>query len=212
MPENSTNKPIYVYCIAMHSRAWVKFGQSTDVQSRMAGLQGACPERLHLIHRWHPDYTCSERQIHMRFSEYRGLGEWFRNEGAVAEFVEFLSSGPNVRTIQGWFETRKNSAGQSALQELQSLSEYQDLIRDLSARNRTLCGIVDRLVTSFKNIRANVRDLDDALTDARVFEEIHHSCLAAESLINTGMDSIARRAIEWVNDEDDEQLREALHA
>lgn len=67
---------------------FVKIGFTTrSVASRVAGLQTGCPhliEVLELI----PGTRATEAHLHMRFNDYRAAGEWFRNEGAVAEWIE----------------------------------------------------------------------------------------------------------------------------
>ncbi|MGO4171590.1 GIY-YIG nuclease family protein [Bosea sp. TAF32] len=67
-------------------------------RAAMVSAHSPCPVRLvAVLDGGHP----FERELHRRFAGSRGHGEWFRKEGAVAEFfTQFFGEG--VDTIPAW--------------------------------------------------------------------------------------------------------------
>ena len=68
---------------------FVKIGFSMDAENRMAQLQCGSPYALKIVARMSGTFE-DEQTLHRRFAEYRANGEWFRNEGALAEYIGSL--------------------------------------------------------------------------------------------------------------------------
>lgn len=66
---------------------FVKIGQTRDLHKRVAALRGANPLEITVLLVMRGS-TTEERLLHAAFSEYRERGEWFRNEGELAELLE----------------------------------------------------------------------------------------------------------------------------
>jgi hypothetical protein len=66
---------------------FVKIGWSTNLEKRIATIQQGVPDKL-TIYGLFEGGIPEERFLHRRFREHRIRGEWFRNEGAVAEWVK----------------------------------------------------------------------------------------------------------------------------
>jgi hypothetical protein len=79
-------RPNYLYAIAAEGTGFVKLGIAVDVDARLKSLQCSSPSKLHLLASRIGTYA-DERTLHERFGEYRAEGEWFRNEGALADFL-----------------------------------------------------------------------------------------------------------------------------
>jgi hypothetical protein len=65
---------------------FVKIGRAKNIRERLLGLQGANPVPLKLLAvlSTNPE---DEFVFHERFSDYRTIGEWFRLEGELKEFL-----------------------------------------------------------------------------------------------------------------------------
>lgn len=75
-----------VYFVMMGNPSTVKIGKASDLQKRMRDFRlhgGIEPTVLFTL----PGYTQLESEMHHRFDRYRYAGEWFRVEGALAEFI-----------------------------------------------------------------------------------------------------------------------------
>lgn len=65
---------------------FVKIGWSNNIRARFKQIQRGIPNDLTL-------YGCviggraDEKALHIRFKEYRTRGEWFRKEGALADWI-----------------------------------------------------------------------------------------------------------------------------
>jgi hypothetical protein len=75
-----------VYLIRQGESGPIKIGTSTDVESRLASLQTANPEPLHLLRTFDGDERI-ERAIHGRFAHLRLRGEWFKPAAELLAFA-----------------------------------------------------------------------------------------------------------------------------
>ena len=66
---------------------YVKIGFSRTPKRRVIDLQVAAPERLTLYATLRANLWM-EAELHQDFAAYRTCGEWFRKEGALAEWIE----------------------------------------------------------------------------------------------------------------------------
>lgn len=81
----------YVYAIlAGRPINAVKIGVSVDPRRRLNDLQIASPVELRLLCQF-DGTTGIEKSLHGIFASYHSHGEWFRYEGAVAEFVRLMA-------------------------------------------------------------------------------------------------------------------------
>lgn len=80
--------------------ALVKIGFSICPKGRAGSLQQACPYPVRLVAYW-PGNQYDERAYHAQFREHHHHGEWFREEGSLAEFVK-EQFGLNVDDIVDW--------------------------------------------------------------------------------------------------------------
>lgn len=87
-----------VYFIQQGKSGPIKIGWSRNVRSRLAALQTATHERLHLllVLAGKPE---DERRLHAWFAHDRQGGEWFRPDGEVRAFIAAkLAPPPSVET------------------------------------------------------------------------------------------------------------------
>lgn len=84
-----------VYFIQRGDDGPFKIGWSKAVRSRLAALQTASPERLHLrlVVGGQP---ADELRLHAWFAKERLVGEWFRPDGEVGEFVASAQARANL--------------------------------------------------------------------------------------------------------------------
>lgn len=69
----------------MSSGSLVKIGYSTQPRSRYLSLRTGCPDlKTEMLM---PGTREDERAFHRRFAEFREIGEWFRPEGALLEYM-----------------------------------------------------------------------------------------------------------------------------
>lgn len=66
---------------------FVKIGKSLDVVARLGGLYQSLPLTIKVHHVFEGKGRPLEKKLHERFSNYRTRGEWFRNEGALADWI-----------------------------------------------------------------------------------------------------------------------------
>jgi excisionase family DNA binding protein len=84
MPRDT--RPVIVYVI--RAGEMVKIGKAVNVAKRLKGLQTASPVPLSVIHTIaSDDGDALEIELHRRFAAHRANGEWFRLEGALAEWI-----------------------------------------------------------------------------------------------------------------------------
>lgn len=70
---------------------FIKIGKTSgDPSARIRDLQTGCPYRIELA-AFLPGGLEQEFSLHRRFAHLRTSGEWFRKEGALAEFVDSLA-------------------------------------------------------------------------------------------------------------------------
>lgn len=68
---------------------YVKIGFTADhFERRLRGLNGGFPEKLEAYARICGATRADEKRLHNRFASSRLQGEWFRREGAVADWIE----------------------------------------------------------------------------------------------------------------------------
>ncbi|WP_152621382.1 GIY-YIG nuclease family protein [Bradyrhizobium japonicum] len=75
-----------VYVVGFLS--FIKIGKSLDVTARLGGIYQSLPLMIKVHHIFEGKGRPLERQLHERFSKNRTRGEWFKNEGEVAAWVE----------------------------------------------------------------------------------------------------------------------------
>jgi len=81
--------PSHVYFV--YSAGLVKIGFSTDWLSRTDTVCRGCPHEGYVILVM-PGDRKMEAAYHALFDEYRSVGEWFRCEGKMREFLVMFSS------------------------------------------------------------------------------------------------------------------------
>lgn len=81
--------PSHVYFI--YSAGLVKIGFSTNWTARTDAVCQGCPDHAELIMVMTGDRKM-ERGYHALFSDYHHLGEWFRCDGKVREFLMHFAS------------------------------------------------------------------------------------------------------------------------
>jgi hypothetical protein len=87
-PQPSPGRPA-VYFIQSGDDGPIKIGLTTKpVCGRLAALQTASPYPLALLAVLWPDDPMDERSIHAHFRPLRMMGEWFRPEPPLLDFIE----------------------------------------------------------------------------------------------------------------------------
>lgn len=70
---------------------FVKIGFASNVKSRIGGIKTSTPYEVELL-RAVPGTVEDERAFHARFSAHHHTREWFRLEGALAEWLEVMEA------------------------------------------------------------------------------------------------------------------------
>lgn len=65
----------------------IKIGRGNDPELRRDTLQIGCPHPIKILAVFE-NRGAEEKPLHRRFDPHRGIGEWFRIEGAVKEWIE----------------------------------------------------------------------------------------------------------------------------
>jgi len=85
--ETPTKEPCDVYVI--RCKGFVKIGKAEDTGRRIAALQAANPFDIEVIAVLsNCDGHVLERELHRRFSDHNHRGEWFRDEGKLAIWIQ----------------------------------------------------------------------------------------------------------------------------
>jgi hypothetical protein len=77
---------------------YVKIGRSGYVDGRIKELQTGSPEKIELYFVLAED-RIGEHDFHRKFSDLRLNGEWFRREGALADFIDHVQAGDRGEQI-----------------------------------------------------------------------------------------------------------------
>ena len=94
-----------IYFIQAGQNGPIKIGVSDKPQERLEALQTAHYEELELLGVIGGGED-KEKEIHLRFSQYRMMGEWFKPEGGLLDFVH--------EAVHEWSE----------IEQLQALVKY----------------------------------------------------------------------------------------
>ncbi len=91
-----------VYFVQGETTGNIKIGNAANPWARMRDLQMSSSEKLNILHVLHGGRPI-EAAFHRRFKEYRIIGEWFRNEGALKDFIQ------NPDKIKGYRKATKKT-------------------------------------------------------------------------------------------------------
>lgn len=90
--EDENDKRCYVYFIAEKGSDRVKIGFSKNPWARLKNLQTASSGKMEIVCHLRTSGV-SEAEIHRLLSEYNVGGEWYLNEGLVADSIAAIKSG-----------------------------------------------------------------------------------------------------------------------
>jgi T5orf172 domain len=77
----------FVYVVGNETGEYVKIGWSTQIQRRLATLQSYVPTPLK-VYALIPGTRAVEGGLHERFHEHRAMGEWFRLDGLLLDWLK----------------------------------------------------------------------------------------------------------------------------
>lgn len=77
----------WVYFVQGGPEALIKIGTSTDVATRVRGLQNSCPVPIRLLAVM-PGGQRTEAALHRRWQAHRTHGEWFYPAASILEFID----------------------------------------------------------------------------------------------------------------------------
>lgn len=91
-----------VYFIRLGAAGAIKIGKANDLKARLASLQTAASDKLHVLG-FIPGDLAEEAALHRRFAASRLHGEWFRPSRNLLEYISEASigteqTGPTVST------------------------------------------------------------------------------------------------------------------
>lgn len=75
----------YIYVVGF--AGFVKIGWTTNLKGRVSEIENGLPQAL-TLHHSRPGTIKQERALHRRFAAYRTRGEWFKNKGELASWIE----------------------------------------------------------------------------------------------------------------------------
>ncbi len=82
---NTDHKGSGIYVVGFDN--YIKIGWSDDLSERLRTIKTSIPVPLTI----YASYSCqkiNERILHRRFRKHRTRGEWYRNEGDVADWIK----------------------------------------------------------------------------------------------------------------------------
>ena len=86
-------KPKINYLYVMQCNEYVKFGVSMHPVTRIKDLQTGNPYKIKLLLELDYKHTYGiEKNIHRYFDKKRGLGEWFKIDKEITNFVKYLKN------------------------------------------------------------------------------------------------------------------------
>lgn len=86
LPTAGVSSPRGIYFLQQGKSGPIKIGWSTNIRTRIASLQTATHERLHLLLVL-DGQAKDERRLHAWFAHERLGGEWFSPDGELASFI-----------------------------------------------------------------------------------------------------------------------------
>ena len=84
-----------VYFIGADDMPFVKIGKTQNLEKRMAGIQTSIPFDLK-VYFTIPGGCKEEKLSHQAFEQYRKRGEWFRIEGKLKEYMDYMLDLKNI--------------------------------------------------------------------------------------------------------------------
>lgn len=135
-----------IYFLRAEGQGFVKIGYSVDVERRVAALRCGSPYELTVIGVLAGFDEDEEAALHKRFAHLRTRGEWFAEEGELAEFIKSLRSEEgyeegNERSMD--IETERHEINQlrAQIEELKAerkLRKLEEANRQLEEENQSL--------------------------------------------------------------------------
>lgn len=86
-PIYADSRPASGTVYVVKSGKFVKIGFSTNMKERLRDLQKGSATKLRVLASFPGTYS-SERALHKRFRDHKSHAEWFRIEGALAEWIK----------------------------------------------------------------------------------------------------------------------------
>jgi hypothetical protein len=86
-PEPSRVETQHGHIYVVRVRRYVKIGFTRNVRNRMGNLQTANPDKIEIVATF-AGSTDDELSLHARFAAFREIGEWFREEGDLADWIK----------------------------------------------------------------------------------------------------------------------------
>jgi len=91
---------VYVYFIGNTKEGYVKIGHSNNPNKRLKSIQTGCPFRVDILHTIDDADIDVEKQLQKKFKLYNTVGEWFRYEGELKNYLEQITNIGNNGTRQ----------------------------------------------------------------------------------------------------------------
>lgn len=95
VPIEKDDPPQYVYFMECQRTRLIKIGISFAPYHRRNQLSYSWIYPIKIIH-IERGWRNEEREYHQRFADYRETGEWFRNEGDLAAFLQTLERNTEI--------------------------------------------------------------------------------------------------------------------
>jgi hypothetical protein len=76
-----------VYFIQAGTDGPIKIGRTTNIRRRLTGIQTGSAQRLVVLGTM-PGDEAAERALHSRFGFLRTVGEWFRSDATLMQYIE----------------------------------------------------------------------------------------------------------------------------
>jgi hypothetical protein len=100
---------MHVYFMRQEGTGFMKIGRANDPLRRLGNVRVGSPQPVYLVGSVLEHNGFSEKIAHQVFSEYWFRGEWFREEGRLADFVGnslpwFVENSRNIK--DGIFESK----------------------------------------------------------------------------------------------------------
>lgn len=126
------------YFLRAEGQGLVKIGRSRDVQRRIGELCVGSPCKLTLIGVLPGFDEESEEALHERFAHLRRRGEWFAEEGELAEFIKRLPSEEGYEEENERSTDKELSQLREETRELKEIEIQREAIKHLKEENQYL--------------------------------------------------------------------------
>jgi DNA replicative helicase MCM subunit Mcm2 (Cdc46/Mcm family) len=144
----------------------VKIGKADDIKSRLQGLQTGSSKPLQLLYTMKGDERL-ESFLHELFSDYRKVGEWFRVDGLLEEFLSrgyILGTHETVKSYANLELDLDKKEGRMPIVDRELIRELPEIIKEVMDENKGNASKRDVFIEFQKRRGSSFSRFEDLIT------------------------------------------------